>query len=169
MAQDQPESPRSSMDETAPLLAQTVVAADEDVRQWMKNTFYDCIDNPYIIAVYLLYLVEEFATAMDQAAVILMASTLNLIFEDHRLSAVSIMAYLIANAGCKPLTGQITDIFGTKKALVFAAGVYIAGCALAVAPIWVSEHKVLRFSLYVLARTLMGIGAGGAVSIYSLL
>lgn len=64
-------------------------------------------------------------------------------------------AYLLANAASVPLWGKLSDIFGRKRVIVTASGVFLAGsvvCAVS------GDAKTL-----VAGRAVQGLGGGGVV------
>lgn len=109
----------------------------------------------HLAAVLAGVLVATFLGAMDQTIVATALPTIGEAFgQPERLTWI-VSAYLLAGTAVIPLYGKASDVFGRRRIMLFALGVFMAGSILsALAP---------TIDLLIAARLLQGVGGGGLV------
>jgi EmrB/QacA subfamily drug resistance transporter len=98
-------------------------------------------------------LLAIFLAAMDQTVVSIALLAIATDLKDASLMAWLISGYLVAATVCAPLYGKLSDIFGRRRMLMVAIGLYL--CASTACALAQTMPQLLVF------RVIQGIGGGG--------
>jgi EmrB/QacA subfamily drug resistance transporter len=111
------------------------------------------LDDASVRAIVAGIMLAMFLSALEQTIVAPALPTIGRVLADVEHLSWVVTAYLISTTVTTPLFGKLSDIYGRRRMMLVAIGVFILGsvvCALA------PSMEVL-----IVARTLQGIGGGG--------
>jgi EmrB/QacA subfamily drug resistance transporter len=111
------------------------------------------LDDASVRAIVAGIMLAMFLSALEQTIVAPALPTIGRVLADVEHLSWVVTAYLISTTVTTPLFGKLSDIYGRRRMMLVAIGVFILGsviCALA------PSMEVL-----IIARTLQGIGGGG--------
>src|SRR5262249_3368776 len=111
------------------------------------------LDDASVRAIVAGIMLAMFLSALEQTIVAPALPTIGRVLADVEHLSWVVTAYLISTTVVTPLFGKLSDIYGRRRMMLVAIGVFILGsvvCALA------PSMEVL-----IIARTLQGIGGGG--------
>jgi EmrB/QacA subfamily drug resistance transporter len=102
-------------------------------------------------------LVTMFLAALDQTIVATALPTIGRQFHDVTNLSWVITAYLLASTAVAPVFGTLSDIYGRRRMIITALGLFIAGSIVcATAP---------NMTVLILGRGLQGLGGGGIMPV----
>jgi EmrB/QacA subfamily drug resistance transporter len=98
-------------------------------------------------------MLATFLAALNQTIVATALPTIGRHFSDFENLSWLVTAYLLTSTAVAPLYGKLSDIYGRRRMMLTATGLFLAGSVLcAVAP---------NMTVLILGRALQGIGGGG--------
>jgi EmrB/QacA subfamily drug resistance transporter len=137
--------------------ARAAAAESDDSNRTLQPHAAAPLDHATIRAIVAGIMLAMFLSALEQTIVAPALPAIGKSLGDVDNLSWVVTAYLLAATAMTPLFGKLSDIYGRRKILLTAIGIFIAGSvACALAPtIW----------MLILARGLQGIGGGGLLPI----
>ncbi len=98
-------------------------------------------------------MLATFLAALNQTIIATALPTMGRAFQDFESLSWLVTAYLLTSTAVAPLFGKLSDIYGRRRMMLAAIGLYVAGSvACAAAP---------NMTMLIVGRGLQGIGGGG--------